>query len=325
MDVKAGAPIFLNKAMAIDFNSVKLLLWAKNLGVDFTRTATLGHQGLSCSIPRFRGALKDFNIAAREPEIASCFQHEPCAPLYSDEFLRLLGAKEITIVDNSDFEGANCLHDLNQPFPENMRGSFDLILDGGTLEHIFNFQAALKNCLELLRAGGHFIAIPPANGQIGHGFYQFSPELFFGIFNNNNGFALRKIVLFDPTKVDAPFYEVKNPAEAGVRLEMVSSPTLQLGILAQRIAEVPILAIPPQQSDYVTAWKAQKPQLDRSNILGKLRFALNPYWPYWMRNRKRLLVHWWKFGSMNLSNKRYFRRLRRKEIAKERVAANQNP
>ena len=59
--------------------------------------------------------------------------------LYADEFFRFLGAKEMASVDLSNFEEATMLHDLNERFPEKVRGHFDLVVDGGTLEHIFNY------------------------------------------------------------------------------------------------------------------------------------------------------------------------------------------
>jgi hypothetical protein len=36
-------------------------------------------------------------------------------------------------------------------------------------------------------------AVTPANNQMGHGFYQFSPELFFRVFSQENGYLLRAL------------------------------------------------------------------------------------------------------------------------------------
>ena len=70
-----------------------------------------------------------------------------------------------------------------------LKNKYTLVIDGGCLEHIFNFPVAIKNCMEMLQEGGHFIGITPANNLMGHGFYQFSPELYFRIFSKENGFA----------------------------------------------------------------------------------------------------------------------------------------
>ena len=56
---------------------------------------------------------------------------------------------------------------------------FDLVFDGGTLEHVFNFSTALKNCMHMVKPHGRFVSVTLPNNWCGHGFYQFSPELFF--------------------------------------------------------------------------------------------------------------------------------------------------
>jgi SAM-dependent methyltransferase len=313
---KSRAAGQVSGAMAVDFNTAKFLLWAKNLGVNFSRTATLGHLGLNCPPRALRRAAQDFGIPATGGQINRCFLREPCKDVFADEFFRILGAGELVTIDRSDFEGATFLHDLNEPFPESMRGRFDLVLDSGTLEHIFNYQAALKHSLELLRVGGHFITVTPANGFMGHGFYQFSPELFFGVFNEQNGFVLRKIVLFETFKGDSPFYEVNNPAVIGRRVELNASGPVLMAVLAQKTADVPILARPPQQSDYVAAWSRPAQAIDQSTALGKWRVALNPYWPAWLRKLKTRLTR--RGEPATLNNPRSFRRLSRKAVADER-------
>lgn len=314
--------------MGLDLNAVKFLFWAKNLGVSFERTLTLGHQGIFCAPAKFKGAVRDFGIPATQEEIDRCFSHEPMGPLYADGFFRFLGATETASVDHSDFEDATLLHDLNERFPENVRGRFDLVVDGGTLEHVFDFPAALRNCLELLRVGGHFVAFTPAAGQMGHGFYQFSPELFFRVFSAENGFAIRKIVLYDGSRQQAPFYEVKDPSVTGLRNDLLSAKRMMLGVLAEKIADVPVFAKQPQQSDYFAAWN----QHQKTNSVGsaivhsdrfqRLRVRLNPHWPHWLRHSRDTLKHWktlWQQGLPNLQNRRHYRKIDFAEITRERA------
>lgn len=308
--------------MALDCNILKLLFWAKNLGATFNRTATLGRLGFCCSPKFLRDTSKDFGITMSEAQLDRCFVREPFKDLFSDEFIRTLGATDYVSVDRSDFEGANFLHDLNEPFPEKMRGQFDFVLDGGTLEHVFNYPAALKHSMELVRVGGHFLTLPPANGHMGHGFYQCSPELFFSVFSPQNGFVIKKIVVYESYHDDAQFYEVASPTQLKGRVELSNSPPVTLAILAQRTAEVPIFAQPPQQSDYVAAWTAVAEAASApvpSTPMLRLRMALNPYWPTWLRNLKRKAKS--SVGQKNptsLSNERMFRPLTTAEMATER-------
>jgi SAM-dependent methyltransferase len=310
--------------MSLTYNAVKLLLWAKNLGASFEKTLTLGHQGLSCSPRQLHRAVQDFGFAITGEQIQRCFQHPPCTNVFADEFLRFLGAKEIVSVDCSDFEGATRLHDLNDPFPESDQASFSFVLDGGTLEHIFNYPAALRHCLELIRPGGHFLTTAPVNNHMGHGFYQFSPELFFRVFSKANGFALRKIVLYEPHKADTAFFHVNDPAATGMRTELISAKCLDLGVFARRTTLVPILAHPPQQSDYVACWgrhqeAAASAEPVHLGVLGRVRKTLNPYWPFWLRGWKQRYVHLRRHGAPRLSNRRHFRRLPLREMFNERA------
>lgn len=312
--------------MAVESNVVKMLLWAKNLGVSFEKTLTLGHQGLECSPSRFRRAVRDFGFSNSQMEIDRCFQRPPMGQLFADEFFRLLGTKEITTVDRSDFEGANLLHDLNERFPESHRGQYNFVFDGGTLEHIFNYPTALRNCLELIRPGGHFLTITPASNLMGHGFYQFSPELFFRVFSGANGFSLTKIVLYNSSKADAPFYQVTDPAIAKGRNGLISSQPMYLAVLAQRVAITPILAQPPMQSDYVAGWENHgqsqaKSISDDSSPIKRFRIAMNPHLPYWLINLKRTMVSAWNREPATLSNRRHFQKLSRHQICSERIAS----
>lgn len=308
--------------MAVDINGVKMLFWSKNLGVSFEKTLMLGHQNFICSPYRFRRAVRDFGLPGTKEEINRCFHRPPMRPIYTDELFRFLGAKEVVSVDRSDFEGADLLHDLNEPFPESHRQRYSLVFDGGTLEHIFNYPAALRNCLELIRLGGHFITIAPAHNLMGHGFYQISPELFFRVFSADNGFALRKIILHNCVKPDAIFYQVNDPAVTGSRTDLISSQSMHLVALAQRVAITPILASPPQQSDYVAVWEKihRSPAPSFPGLLGRLRVALNPYWPYWLLHWKQSLVAFWgKREPAKLSNPRLFKKLDHRQICRERV------
>ncbi len=311
--------------MGLDFNSVKFLFWAKNLGVSFERTLTLGHQGFYCPPTGFKRALADFGISGTLEEINRCFSHPPMTALFADEFFRFLGAKETASVDRNNFENATLLHDLNDRFPENVRTHFDLVMDGGTLEHVFNYPAALKNCLELVRVGGHFVTITPASGQMGHGFYQFSPELFFRVFSAENGFAIRKLILFDFSKMDSAFYEVKDPSLTRQRSELFSARPMQMAVLAQKIAEVPVFATLPLQSDYVAVWQKHQEKTaaekagHHASRWQEMRIKLNPYWPFWLRHWRNVCRYRWQHGWPTLNNRRHFKKLSNEEIFRERA------
>jgi SAM-dependent methyltransferase len=82
-------------------------------------------------------------------------------------------------IDANDYEGCDHIFDLNQKdLPKALINRFDVLYNGGTLEHVFDIATALQNCFKMLKVGGTIIHAGPTNGWIDHGFYQFSPTLF---------------------------------------------------------------------------------------------------------------------------------------------------
>lgn len=67
---------------------------------------------------------------------------------------------------------------MNMPLADRrsaLAGQFDLVIDGGTLEHVFSLPVAVANLMFLARKGGHILSANLANKLCGHGFYQFTP------------------------------------------------------------------------------------------------------------------------------------------------------
>jgi hypothetical protein len=134
------------------------------------------------------------------------------------------------------------------------------VFDGGTLEHVFNFPTALKSCLEMIKRGGRFISITPANQFCGHGFYQFSPELYYSALSARNGFNIDRLLFQYRNR----WYLVRNPSDVKGRVELQTSEPISLFISAQRVEEKPIFQDWPQQSDYVEYWRKIPSQSDRA-------------------------------------------------------------
>lgn len=171
------------------------------------------------------------------------------------------GASAVTVMDYSAYAGATVIHDLNQPVPERLCGAFDAVIEGGSLEHVFNYPVALASLMRLVKPGGSLFMSTPANNCCGHGFYQFSPELMYRVFSEANGFTVRRVVLvegvypsFELTS-NRKAYEVRDPAEVGIRIGLVSRRPVMMLVEATKIREVFPFASAPLQSDYVKVWK----------------------------------------------------------------------
>jgi SAM-dependent methyltransferase len=90
---------------------------------------------------------------------------------------KMLGFESISVLDFSAFEGADVVHDLNQELPEELHGQFDMVIDHGTLEHVFDFPTGLNNVFKLLKIGGRAHFSMPSGNFFDHGFYMLQPTL----------------------------------------------------------------------------------------------------------------------------------------------------
>lgn len=99
--------------------------------------------------------------------------------------LTLLGAKRVYAADVSNYEKPDIIMDLNIPVDNKYHNKFDVILDIGTLEHIFNIPQALENITLMCKSGGTIILGAPASNAINHGFYQICPTLYYDYFKIN--------------------------------------------------------------------------------------------------------------------------------------------
>jgi hypothetical protein len=100
-------------------------------------------------------------------------------------FFGLLGVESLEAMDISDYEGAEYIHDLNMPVPSTLENAFDTILDFGTSEHIFDTKQVLDNYNRMLKVNGRILHMIGASNRIGHGFYQFSPTLYYDYYLAN--------------------------------------------------------------------------------------------------------------------------------------------
>src|SRR2546428_674353 len=101
---------------------------------------------------------------------------------------KMMGFQEVVTLDNSPYEGAEMIHDLNIPLTEDRlakMGQYDVIIDSGCLEHIFDVPQVLRNFFRLANDRGAVIHIAPSSNLVDHGFYMFSPTFFQDYYSAN--------------------------------------------------------------------------------------------------------------------------------------------
>jgi SAM-dependent methyltransferase len=256
--------------MGLTINCVKFLFFCLQNKVSFSETIMLGRQELFATH-------EDILRLAKKKGLNNEASKLTFKGKYSEELFKLLGAQQIDSMDFSNYENASVIHDLNKPLPDSLKNKYSVVIDGGTLEHVFNFPEALKSCMGMLKPGGHFIAITPANNQCGHGFYQFSPELFFSSFSEETGF--RVLLLFLGADVQGKgireWYAVRDPREVKARVTLSNSSPTQMMVLAQKLEHKSLTELSPYQSDYATIWQEHhKPKIQSGLIVKIYRFIV---------------------------------------------------
>jgi hypothetical protein len=247
--------------MAIDSETARLFIACKQAGISFGRLVMLGRQNYLLKPAETR---RLFESAGLVPDGRLVDPPPNPHPPFAEPFFESLGATACDSVDVSTYEGATIIHDFNEPLPAKFYDQYDLVFDGGTLEHVFHFPQAIHNAMLMLKPGGWYTAFTPGNNWFGHGFYQFSPELYYRAFSRQNGFG-KCVVFAIPEGLGLKWYWVKDPAGLRVRTNLINSLRTPLLVLAQKSAPVPD-TLRLQQSDYQPFWDRNAPVLNTGKV-----------------------------------------------------------
>lgn len=171
---------------------------------------------------------------------------------HTEVLFKYLGADVVDSIDISDYEQCTIVHDLNNPVPEELHNKYDFIYDGGTIEHIYDIKTCMDNIKKMLKVNGVFISINGTNNFCGHGFYQFSPELYRTVFSEDAGYRMITLQLMDvrpdPVGIDIP--------DNHMMRQDIKTGTMQVYIAAamEKVVDMNIDGN-FQQSDYVPIWE----------------------------------------------------------------------
>lgn len=288
--------------MGLIYVDLKLLILARRTGARFRRIATVGRQRL-CLHPH---ELNELSVDVGNPSIFDRYMWKDFCEPY---LIALLGAEEIISIDASGYENATIIHDMNEP-AEDLAEQFDLVIDGGSLEHIFNFPVAILNIMRMVRVGGQALICSPVNNLCGHGFYQFSPELMYRVFSNENGFAVSEMLLtehsFGAVELTPPrqIMRVRDPKEVGRRALIITGKPLMIRTLAAKILHTNGFVRNPQQSDYVAQWNDTQTEVKTGGSTKKLvkrlyrrcplriQYAINQYRARFNLSNRDFFVAW---------------------------------
>ena len=209
------------------------------------RAIILGRQKLHLSERRMQRFLKVMGrrgIPLTEEEIT---QEDG----FSEKLFTRLGYPRMEAMDFTAKEGAEHIHDLNKPLPKPLHGQFDLVIDGGTTEHIFQIGTALDTCHKLLKPGGVVMSFVSCDGWFGHGFFQTGPDVPWRYWHHARGYEMLEVSIVNrkiPDVVTAITDPTGKPRGGELAL---SSPHLMLYAARRPLVDPPYRL--PIQSHYV--------------------------------------------------------------------------
>jgi len=171
--------------MGIDYAVCEAIFQSLKYVTNKKNALTLGRQGIhipSTTVDYFLDKYK-------YPELKNKYHWGFCEQLFRD-----IGFENVDSLDNSSYEGASIIHNMNNPIPGDFK-QYDYILDAGTIEHIFNTPQVCENIINLLNIDGIFVSITPNNNLSGHGIYQFSPEFYLSAFSKKYGMEVQELYI----------------------------------------------------------------------------------------------------------------------------------
>ena len=173
-------------------SSIPSLIKDKRKAVDLgSQTLSFDHNFIKFLIQKFP-SLDKLNINNLEKII---FKMEKKEKIYTKDFFLSLGFNDYISIDiNGAYGSLN--FDLNKDIFEEFKynETFDLTINNGTGEHIFNQFMVFKNAHNLTKKDGYMLHILPFIDWINHGFFSFHPIVFADLAAAND-YQIEKLAL----------------------------------------------------------------------------------------------------------------------------------
>jgi hypothetical protein len=184
------------------------------------------------------------------------------------ELFRLLGVPKIVALDQSDYEGAEIIHDLTTPVPAHLKECADFILDGSTLDNVFDPAMVISNFADMLRPGGRLITANVFSNH--HEPYAMLPPLWFHDYFTVNAFADCKVYILvygDDAERDADVFLIDIDAllDPNRRVGAFVTPRKMATIVLAEKGNHSTSHLRPVQQHYRSAsqWQAYRENLAR--------------------------------------------------------------
>lgn len=176
---------------------------------------------------------------------------------YFEALFKNMGYTVTDSIDNSAYENATIIHNLNLPlmFQGNQ---YNYVLDGGTIEHIFNCPQVCENIINMMEVGGIYCSVTVNNNFSGHGIYQFSPEFFLSAFTPKYGMEVLELYLAEVNANREQWVDVKTFNGWRNNTQINTQNSVYIIAIIRKISDEreSLLLNPPNQYSYESVdWK----------------------------------------------------------------------
>lgn len=226
---------------------------------------TLGNQDLWANYDQLKSFFEELDCPFEEPKVtprssylveclsddAGSYKLKQLADAHSyvhaRTFFEMMGIKDYYDIDKFDYEKPQILHDLNTPISAELYDKFNLIIDSGTIEHIFDVRQVMENIARMCKEGGWVVHITPSSNFVDHGFFSFSPCFFYDFYRVNgfDDFTCYVLQLNVNNYLD-PCYYIEY--HYGMNLHGLIQPNKEILVFfaARKTAKVESVVIPTQ-------------------------------------------------------------------------------
>lgn len=285
--------------MGLTYNHIKFIQNSISANHDIKRIVTIGHLTLYAN----QSERKKLGIQNNQKTFVD------------DILIKLFKVDIIESIDYSDYQECSIKHDLNYPIDPSLKNNFDILIDGGTIEHVFNVPELLKNYMKLVKTGGHIFIFTMANNHLGHGFYQFSPELFYSVFTNDNGFKINNVILEEHDypglafSKNKKYYAVNAPQKINSRVNLVNHKPTTILVHSTKTYNTEPFQNTPIQSDYLTKYD-NRSKRSVKNKKSKTRKITDIILKLILGNKHRFVVGRNQLWRFSFKNKAYYTKIR---------------
>lgn len=176
----------------------------------------------------------------------------------------------VEAIDVSAYEGAEIIHDLSLPVPDTLRGQFDFIYDGSTLDNVFDASMTLRNMAELLAVGGRALLMNWSNASP-TAYTMCSPDWFMDYFVANDFADAQVFVIEIGSDYGRGWRFEPFDGKAGYRPSEINGQTMRVTLCLVEKGERTTSGKRPVQVHYRSTAAERKPYVDRAK-----QFSLSP-------------------------------------------------